>query len=96
MRTSQRDFDYSFSRRRSTWPRRVSWLAAIVSPIPLIATLAFVPLPKEKVTAANFRAIRVGMSMSDLREILGVPRYESVETGLVNGPASCTVNFCAV
>lgn len=93
MSTAQRDFELSSSWPRPNWSRRLLWLAAIALPMPLIATILFVPLPGKRISAANFRGIRVGMSESELRELLGVPRYESVEMGLVNGPTNYTVNF---
>jgi hypothetical protein len=93
MGTAQQEFERQFKQPTSTWRRRVFWLAALMLPIPLIATLAYAPVPGEKVTVVNFRAIRVGMSLSELRDILGVPRYEWVGMGLVSGPTEYTVNF---
>lgn len=95
MGSAPQEFEHRLARPTSTWPRRVVWLAAIVLPIPLVATLVYAPLPGGRVTTANFRAIRVGMSISELRALLGLPRYESVEMGLVSGPTNYTVNFDA-
>ena len=81
------------ARARSRWPRRSLLLAAVALPLPLLAVLIFFPSPEETVTPANFDAIRLGMSQSELRKLLGPPRFDSVELGLVNGPASYTVNF---
>jgi len=67
-------------------------LLAAVDARPLVATLIFIPWPAETVEMANFRAIRVGMSQSELRKSWA-HRDLSVELGLVSGPTTYAVNF---
>gem|GEM_PF-3714096 len=93
MNIAQQEFELRPTRPTANWPRRILWLSMTVLPVPLIATLAYAPLPGGRVTAANFRAIQIGMSISELRALLGVPRYESTELGSVSGPTSYAVNF---
>jgi hypothetical protein len=51
-----------------------------------VATLVFTLWPKQTITKANFDKIQVGMSQTDLFQLLGPPEYVKVEFGLVEGP----------
>lgn len=74
--------------------RRIAFFAAAVAlPLPLVATLFLAPWAAEQVTAANFRAIRIGMSQSELEKLLGPSRFDSHELGLVTGPTTYTANL---
>jgi hypothetical protein len=54
--------------------------------------LLLVLWPSNPVTRANFRKIQVGMSQAELRSLLGPPEYQTVESGLVDGPEVYVTN----
>jgi hypothetical protein len=48
--------------------------------------------PREVITQKNFAKIQIGMSQDELCRLLGTPEYQTVETGLVNGPNCYSIN----
>jgi hypothetical protein len=66
-------------------------LIAIVVAV-VIAGLVLAVWPREVITKKNFARIQVGMTQSDLYDLLGAPQYQTVEIGLVNGPESYATN----
>lgn len=77
------------ARTPRNWPRYV----VLVLAVSMLALLVFGPRPPERISLANFHALRRGMSRADLRDLFGPPQYESLELGLVTGPDRYTVNF---
>jgi hypothetical protein len=63
------------------------WAAVTAVAALLIATAMW-----ERVTRQKFGAIRIGMSQTELRHLLGPPDFQVVETGLVSGPGEYTTN----
>ena len=69
---------------RWTWKElRTSPVLAIVALAIVVATVTVAVWPKQRVTAANFDKIQIGMSQAELRELLGTPEFDFVELGLV-------------
>ena len=67
-------------------------IAALVASVLLAAVLLFALWPGQPVTKQNFERITIGMPQADLHALLGIPEYETRESGLVGGPETYMVN----
>jgi hypothetical protein len=48
--------------------------------------------PKQRISAANFEKIEIGMSQAELYGLLGAPEIDFVELGQVQGPDKYSIN----
>jgi hypothetical protein len=78
---------------------RLPWRWLRSHPLLTVVTLAgasvallLVLWPSNPVTWANFRRIQVGISEPELRSLQGTPEYQTVESGLVDGPETYVTN----
>jgi hypothetical protein len=74
------------SRLTNKWSRLL--LCSLAGLLALSAALFVAFHRSEPVTTASFDKITLGMSEAELQSLLGQPKYDSVEPGLVNGPES--------
>jgi hypothetical protein len=77
------------------WLRSHPRLAAALFTGALVASflgLLVLLWPPNPITRANFDRIRVGMSQAELYGLLGAPQYQTVESGLVEGPETYATN----
>ena len=76
----------------STW-RFQPLLISVAVTVGVLALLVFV-WPKGHVTRASFAKIRIGMSQSELHDLLGcAPDHRAMDLGRVDGPDRYAVNF---
>jgi hypothetical protein len=52
----------------------------------IVATVILTFWPRQRITAANFCTIQIGMSQTELRGLLGDPEFDFVGLGVVEGP----------
>lgn len=76
----------------STW-RYQPLLISVAVVVGLVALLVYA-WPKGRVTRASFAKIRIGMSQTELHDLLGrAPDLRAMDLGRVEGPDRYAVNF---
>ncbi len=69
------------------------WLLVVFLACLMALIVVLILKPRGNITQATFQRIRIGMTESGLRHLLGRPDYQTVELGLVRGPMSYSVDF---
>ena len=75
---------------KALWSRPVLAFAALAI---LVAAVILTSWSKQRISAANFDKIEIGMSQTELYGLLGAPEFDRVLFGLVEGRNTFTTNF---
>ena len=68
---------------RALWSRPVLAFAALAITVAVVILTSW---PKQRISAANFEKIEIGMSQAELYGLLGAPGHDSLLFGKVEGP----------